>query len=72
MPDGFFKVVLCRVDKPKAIGFLVKNDGKKVSLESCVRTVDEIEQITGIDFYPALDDKVENRIEATANYREWQ
>ena len=72
VPDAFFKVVLCRTGQPKAIGFLVKNDGKKVSLESCVRTVDEIEQITGIDFYPALDDKVENRIEATANYREWQ
>lgn len=72
VPDGFFKVVLCRVDKPKAIGFLFRNDGKKVSIESCVRSVDDIERLTGIDFFPALDDKVENRIEATANYREWQ
>ncbi len=71
MPDGFYKVVMCRTGQPKAIGFLFRNDGKKVSLESVVRTVDEIERITGIDFYPALDDKVENRIEADANLSEW-
>ena len=46
-------------------------DGKKVSLESVVRTVDEIERITGIDFYPALDDKTERRIEADADFSEW-
>ena len=71
MPDGFFKVVMVRTGTPKAIGFLFRNDGKKVSLESVVRSVDDIERITGIDFYPALDDKVENRIEADANLSDW-
>ena len=71
VPDGFFKVVMCRMGQPKAIGFLFKNDGKKVSLESVVCTVDEVEQKTGIDFYPALDDKIERRIEAEANLSDW-
>jgi endonuclease G len=71
VPDGFFKVVMLRTGQPKAIGFLFRNDGKKVSLASVVRSVDEIERITGIDFYPALDDKVENRIEADADLKEW-
>ena len=72
IPDGFFKVVMCRSkQQPKAIGFLFRNDGKKVSLESVVRTVDEIERITGIDFYPALDDDVENMIEAEADLSDW-
>ena len=72
IPDGFFKVVMCRSkQQPKAIGFLFRNDGKKVSLESVVRTVDEIERITGIDFYPALDDDVENVIEAEADLSDW-
>ncbi len=71
VPDAFFKVVLCRSSKPKAIGFLFRNDGKKVTLSSTVRTVDDIERITGIDFYPALDDKLESRIEADANLRDW-
>ena len=71
VPDAFFKVVLCRVDRPKAIGFLFRNNGKKVTLSSAVCTVDDIERITGIDFYPALDDNVENRIEADADLRAW-
>ena len=71
VPDGFFKVVMLRSGQPKAIGFLFRNDGKKVSLASVVRSVDEIERITGIDFYPALDDKVEDRIEADADLKEW-
>ena len=73
IPDGFFKVVMCRSKQtqPKAIGFLFRNDGKKVSLESVVRTVDEIERITGFDFYPALDDDVENVIEAEADLSDW-
>ena len=71
VPDGFFKVVLCRKGAPKAIGFLFRNDGKKVTLSSVVRSVDEIERITGIDFFPALDDKLENEIEAETNFREW-
>ncbi len=71
VPDGFFKVVMCRQGNAKAIGFLFKNDGKKVSLESVVCTVDDIEQLTGIDFYPALDDKTERRIEAEASMSDW-
>ena len=71
VPDGFFKVVMCRTGRPKAIGFVFRNDGKKVSLESVACTVDEVERLTGIDFYPALDDKTERRIEAQADYGEW-
>ena len=71
VPDAFFKVVLCRSDRPKAIAFLFRNDGKKVTLSSVVHTVDDIERLTGIDFFPALDDNTEDRIEAEANLREW-
>ena len=71
VPDAFFKVVMCRKGQPKAIGFVFRNDGKKVSLQSVACTVDDVERLTGIDFYPALDDKLENRIEAHADFGEW-
>ena len=71
VPDGFFKVVMCRKGQPKAIGFVFRNDGKKVSLQSVACTVDDVERLTGIDFYPALDDKLENHIEAHADFGEW-
>jgi endonuclease G len=40
-------------------------------MEQAVYTVDEVESLTGIDFYPSLDDKLENRIEAEARLGDW-
>ena len=71
VPQAFFKVILCRQGKPKAIGFIYRNEGVKQSREEALRSVDEIEALTGIDFFPALDDAVENRIEANASLSEW-
>lgn len=71
VPDAFFKVVLCRKAMPKAIGFIYKNEGRKQLMENAVRTVDEVERITGIDFFPALKDNVEERVEADATLSRW-
>ena len=64
-------MVLCRKGKPKAIGFVYRNEGKKQPMEEAVCSVDEIETMTGIDFFPALDDTTERRVEANANLSEW-
>lgn len=71
VPDRLFKVVLCRKGTPKAIGFIYRNEGKKQLMEEAVCTVDEVERLTGIDFFPALDDKTEKRIEAEAKLADW-
>ena len=71
VPDAFFKVVLCRQGKPKAIGFIYKNLGQKQPMVDAVYTVDEIEAMTGIDFFPALDDQTEDRVEASASLTAW-
>ena len=71
VPDAFFKVVLCRQGKAKAIGFLYRNEGKKQPMADAVCTVDDVERLTGLDFFPELDDKIENRIEATATLTDW-
>ena len=36
-----------------------------------VNTVDEVERITGIDFFPSLPDETERRVEAKASLDEW-
>ena len=70
VPEAFFKVILCR-KRAKAIGFIYRNEGVKQSMEEAVRTVDEIEALTGIDFFPALDDAIEERVEARARLTDW-
>lgn len=64
VPDAFFKVLLCDRGKSKAIGFIYPNRGGHKNMKEYVRPVDEIERITGIDFFPALDDRVEDAVEA--------
>lgn len=71
VPVAFFKVILCRRGGTKAIGFIYRNEGKRQTLQQAVRTVDEVEALTGIDFFPALDDATENRIEASAQLDDW-
>ena len=37
-----------------------------------VNTVDQVERITGIDFFPALEDNLERKIESQADLDDWQ
>lgn len=73
VPEAFFKVVLCAdSNPPKAIGFIYKNTSGNHPLDSYVNTVDEVERITGIDFFPALPDEIEKKVEATYDLRLWK
>lgn len=71
VPEAFFKVVLCRKGSPKAIGFIYRNEGKKQPMADAACSVDEIERLTKMDFFPELDDKTETRIEAEARLSDW-
>ena len=71
VPDAFFKVVLCLQGQPKAIGFIFPNIGTHHELDEYVVTVDEVEQITGFDFFHNLEDEIENAVEASANLKLW-
>lgn len=71
VPEAFFKVVLCMTDKPKAIGFIYKNADGNRPKGDYANSVDEVERITGLDFFPSLPDKVERKVEAECNPDDW-
>ena len=71
VPEAFFKVVLCMEGEPKAIGFIYRNESGNRPKSYYVNTIDDVERITGIDFFPALPDDVEKAVEATCNLEEW-
>lgn len=71
IPDAFFKVVLCVNGKPKAIGFIYSNDGTSQSMAKNVHSVNEIEEIVGMDFFYYLPDSIENKVEAMTNLGMW-
>lgn len=72
VPDRFFKVLLSPYSTPpRAIGFIMPNNPPFDGLESMAVPVDAIEEITGIDFFKALPDELEEQIESRAVYRDW-
>ena len=72
VPEQFYKVVLY-VNPPyvKGIAFLMNNEGSNLPLHKFVVSIDEVERLTGIDFFPRLPDDIERRVEARSNPREW-
>lgn len=72
VPDAFFKVVLRMGKSPAALGFIYQNEGNTGDMASHVCTVDKIESLTGIDFFPALDNNIEKKVEAEANLSKWK
>lgn len=72
VPHAFFKVILAPyVSSPRAIGFIFKNEKDVSPLRSYTATVDSVESLTGIDFFPALPDKIENHVEAQCTPSDW-
>jgi len=71
VPEAFFKVVLCLQGSPKAFGFIVRNTEGNKKRDLYYNSVDQVERITGIDFFPALPDDIENKVEAEANINDW-
>ena len=71
VPEAFYKVVFCP-EPLKAIGFIYKNKSGNRPLDAYVNSVDEVERITGIDFFPSLPDSVEKTVEAVYDLEEWQ
>ncbi len=72
VPEAFFKVVLCMNGTPKAIGFIYKNADGNRPKGDYANSVDEVERITGYDFFPALPDDVERKVEAECNADDWE
>ena len=72
VPNYFYKILLDNSDgEYKMIAFLVPNEKSDKPLYSFVVSVDSIEKITGIDFFPKLENKTENRLEKSSDYKAW-
>lgn len=72
VPKFFYKVLLDNSNGEfKMIAFLVPNVASDRPLYDFVVSVDRIEKMTGIDFFPELDDKIENQLEKSSDYKNW-
>ena len=72
VPAAYYKIILrYNGNDWHAIAFLLPNAASSDPLTTFVRPVDEIEKRTGLDFFPALPDDLENGLEAAVDQAKW-
>lgn len=71
VPDAFFKVVLSTKGTPKAIGFVCYNKGGHRKTAAYVKTLAEVERLTGYRFFSSLPASTRKRIENHASLADW-
>ncbi|MDE5674476.1 MAG: DNA/RNA non-specific endonuclease [Muribaculaceae bacterium] len=72
VPGAFFKVLMAPyVDEPRGIAFVYPNMTSPGNMQDYSMSIDELEKILGYDFFPALPDEIENKVEATYSFKEW-
>jgi len=73
VPEYYYKVILEYNSKgTKGIGFVLKNEASAATLKSFAVSIDSVEHLTGIDFFPKLPDDQENKIEANPAIDQWK
>jgi endonuclease G len=70
IPEQFFKVVV-DFEAQKAIAYLMPQEHDNYPVEYFATTIDEIENLTGIDFLYQIDDKTEATLESQKEVAFW-
>ena len=72
VPDAFFKALLVYKDESyHGIAFVMFNNSTKQGLSDSYLSINELEKLSGLDFFPSLDDSNEETIEDEVDLRFW-
>lgn len=78
IPKYFFMAVLCvKDDKYKAMGFWIEHrnsysESEKKDLKQYAISIDDLEDLTGIDFYYNLDSQIQDEVEKQLQTSDWE
>lgn len=70
IPEFYYKIALDKNNK-QAIAFLMPNALCEYPTEYYAVSIDSIESLTGIDFFPTLEDALEKKLEALSDVSPW-
>lgn len=72
VPSRYFKVIIAPYSTPaRGIGFIMPNGKVEGGMQACAVTIDEVERVTGHDFFASLPDNVEEDLESQCNFHQW-
>ncbi len=72
VPKGYYKALLALgKGEHKAVAFYIPNARQTKPLDEFSMTIDSLESMTGLDFFPQLPDKQEAKLESEIMYNYW-
>ncbi len=72
VPARFYKCIIAPYAvPPRGIAFIMPNGQVPGGMQSAAVSIDEVERITGYDFFSALPDALEDAIEAQCDFNCW-
>ncbi len=72
IPNLHYKIVAdLSAENQRGIAFLMQNKKCDTKLSNYVVTIDSIEQLTGLNFFPFIHDSLEQKIEGKADFFAW-
>lgn len=73
VPKRYFKVLLdYKEPEIKAIGFIMPNESSSLPLSAFAVPVNQVEQITSLDFFHLLSDDMEEMLESVGDLNVWE
>jgi endonuclease G, mitochondrial len=73
IPELHYKIIVdLSQDTPRGMAFLMPNKKCENRLSNYVVSIDSVESLTGIDFFPSIDETLEKQIETTADFSVWK
>lgn len=72
IPGAFFKVLLAPyLDEPRGIAFVYPHMSCPGNMADYATSINEVEKITGFDFFSELPDEIEDKVEASYSFTDW-
>lgn len=72
VPDAFFKAILAPYETTYiSAAFVMPNEPEHHNMRDYTLSVNELEAMLGMDFFPILDDKDEEKIESFVDFKKW-
>jgi endonuclease G len=72
IPNFHYKIIAdLSNDSPRGLAFLMPNRKCEYRPSHYVVSIDSIEKLTGLDFFPNLSDSIERKIEGNADFTAW-
>lgn len=73
VPSAYFKVFLYEDgENSEGIAYVLQNGPNPGNIQDYAMSIDDLESETGFDFFPALPDEIENKVESTFNVNFWK